>query len=126
MKTCCPQLDPNTVDLNANITDLSPTLVRRCYKQWQIRYVVKIVSIVFGVVGVFAVFLAIGYSYLNCFIKNPYTGRRVYVGCWCCKKNIDLEKDYLEQMGSKDSLPNQSEKGVMEMYRVRRHRPIPP
>ena len=50
------------------------------------------------------------------FVRNPYTGKRVFVGGLCCKKNIDFEEDYRRQMGSEDKVKEESKKSVMDVY----------
>jgi hypothetical protein len=53
----------------------------------QTLYVLKIVFAVCGGVG-----LIIGavIFYLRAFVTNPYTGKKVYVGCLCCRKPADF------------------------------------
>lgn len=83
---CCYELSPVPSDLNG-------TLVKECYDQSERRralYVVKIVFIVSGCLGL--VVAVIGICVFG-FVTNPYTGKRVYVGCCCCKKVPDFERE---------------------------------
>ena len=73
-------------------------------------------GISFGVIFGALLLVGIAFTYLNCFIKNPYTGLKVYVGCWCCKKNIDFEEDYKKQMGGLEKETEESRKDMMQAH----------
>lgn len=40
-----------------------------------------------------AVLVIIALIFIKGFVKNPYTGKLVWVGCCCCVKKIDFSKD---------------------------------
>jgi uncharacterized membrane protein YbaN (DUF454 family) len=52
--------------------------------------VIKIVFIVLGIALLVALIIGI---FVCGFVKNPYTGERIWVGCCCCKKVPNFEND---------------------------------
>lgn len=63
-----------------------------CYDQSERRKVLNIVKIVLIVCGAVGIIVGPLACYICAFVKNPYTGSRVYVGCCCCRKVPDFEK----------------------------------
>lgn len=53
-------------------------------------------KVIFSTVGSVAFVVAIIAFCVFGFVKNPYDGSRVYVGCCCCKKVPDFEADRLK------------------------------
>jgi hypothetical protein len=81
-------------------------------------FVVKIVFIVTGAIGLVVFAIA---CYVCAFVTNPYTGKKVYVGCCCCKKAADFEKYRVQKDGSNtgigesENVLNKNEKKIAKI-----------
>jgi hypothetical protein len=79
--------------LNPQPATLSPSDIQQCYDQAQFRFKIYVIKIVFIVLGIALLVAAIIGICVCGFVKNPYTGGRVWVGCCCCKKTPNFEAD---------------------------------
>jgi hypothetical protein len=86
ISVCCWGLSP----VPSNLTG---PLIQECYDQAQYRFKIYVIKVVFIVLGV-AIVVAIIIGCCVCgYVKNPYTGRRAWVGCCCCKRVPNFEAD---------------------------------
>jgi|JI10StandDraft_1071094.scaffolds.fasta_scaffold559057_1 hypothetical protein len=80
---CCPDISPVPTEFTLDV-------IQTCYNQAKIRQTLYVIKIVFAVCGCVGLVIGAVIFYLRAFVTNPYTGKKVYVGCLCCKKPADF------------------------------------
>ena len=79
IKDCC-------WDLNPLPTTLVLDDIYKCYDQAKLRHTLYVVKVVFSVCGSIGLVIGLISIYFCAFVTNPYTGKKLYVGCCCCRK----------------------------------------